>query len=196
MENKIEYCFVVDKDNQPLAPTKVNKGWYLVRKGRARLKSKYPMVIQLEKRVKLDENDKSYMTCGIDDGFAHVGLAIVQKCPIKNKIVFKGTIEQRQDVKHLIDVRRGYRRYHRYHKRYRPMRFNNRSSSKRIGRLAPSIKQKKDAILRILFQLNKWINIKEYYLEDVCIDIRAMTDDYKPYKWQYQKSNRLDENLR
>lgn len=56
MENKIEYCFVVDKDNQPLAPTKVNKGWYLVRKGRARLKSKYPMVIQLEKRVKLDEN--------------------------------------------------------------------------------------------------------------------------------------------
>lgn len=189
MENKIEYCFVVDKDNQPLAPTKVNKGWYLVRKGRARLKSKYPMVIQLEKRVKLDENDKSYMTCGIDDGSAHVGLAIVQKCPIKNKVVFKGTIEQRQDVKHLIDVRRGYRRYHRYHKRYRPMRFNNRSSSKRIGRLAPSIKQKKDAILRILFQLNKWINIKEYYLEDVCIDIRAMTDDYKPYKWQYQKSN-------
>lgn len=134
----------------------MNKGWYLVRKGRARLKSKYPMVIQLEKRVKLDENDKSYMTCGIDDGSAHVGLAIVQKCPIKNKVVFKGTIEQRQDVKHLIDVRRGYRRYHRYHKRYRPMRFNNRSSSKRIGRLAPSIKQKKDAILRILFQLNKW----------------------------------------
>lgn len=23
-----------------------------------------------------------------------------------------------------------------------------------------------------------------------------MTDDYKPYRWQYQKSNRLDENLR
>lgn len=68
MENKIEYCFVVDKDNQPLAPTKANKGWYLIRKGKARLKSKYPMVIQLEKRIKLDENDKSYMVCGIDDG--------------------------------------------------------------------------------------------------------------------------------
>ena len=196
MENNIEYCFVVDKDNQPLAPTKVNKGWYLIRKNRAKLKSKYPMVIQLEKKVKFDENDKSYMVCGIDDGSAHIGLAVVQKCPTKNKVVFKGTIEQRQDVKHLMDVRRGYRRYHRYHKRYRPMRFNNRASSKRIGRLAPSIKQKKDAILRVLYQLNKWINIKEYYLENVCIDIRAMTDDYKPYKWQYQKSNRLDENLR
>ena len=105
-------------------------------------------------------------------------------------------IEQRQDVKHLMDVTRGYRRYHRYHKRYRQARFNNRSSSKRTCRLAPSIKQKKDAILRVLYQLNRWIDIQEYYLEDVCIDIRAMTDDYKPYRWQYQKSNRLDENLR
>ena len=196
MENKIEYCFVVDKNNHPLAPTKVNKGWYLVRKDRAKIKSKYPMVIQLEKEVEPDEDDESHMVCGIDDGSAHVGLAIVQKCLTKNKVVFKGTIEQRQDVKHLMDVRRGYRRYHRYHKRYRPPRFNNRSSSKRVGRLAPSIKQKKDAILRVLYQLNKWIDIQEYYLEDVCIDIHAMTDDYKPYKWQYQKSNRLDENLR
>lgn len=196
MENKIEYCFVVDKNNRLLAPTKVNKGWYLIRKGRAKLKSKYPMVIQLKKEVELDEDDKSYMVCGIDDGSAHVGLAIIQKCPTKNKVVFKGTIEQRQDVKHLMDVKRGYRRYHRYHKRYRQARFNNRSSSKRTCRLAPSIKQKKDAILRVLYQLNRWIDIQEYYLEDVCIDIRAMTDDYKPYRWQYQKSNRLDENLR
>lgn len=92
MENKIKYCFVIDKNNQPLAPTKVNKGWYLIRKGRARLKSKYPMVIQLDKKVKINKNDKSYMVCGIDDGSAHVGLAIVQKCPTKNKVVFKGLL--------------------------------------------------------------------------------------------------------
>ena len=167
MENKIEYCFVVDKNNRPLAPTKVNKGWYLIRKGRAKLRSKYPMVIQLEKEVESDEGDKSYMVCGIDDGSVHVGLAIVQKCLTKNKVVFKGIVEQRQDVKHLMDVRRGCRRYRRYHKRYRQARFNNRSSSKRICRLAPSIKQKKDVILRVLYQLNKWVDIQEYYLEDV-----------------------------
>lgn len=154
------------------------------------------MVIQLEKEVEPDKYDESRMVVGIDDGSAHVGLAIVQKCPTKNKVVFKGTIEQRQDVKHLMDVRRGYRRYHRHHKRYRQARFNNRHSSKRSGRLAPSIKQKKDAILRVLYQLNRWIDIQEYCLEDVCIDIRAMTDGYNPYKWKYQISNRLDENLR
>ena len=194
MDNKIEYCFVVDINNKPLAPTKANRGWYLIRKEKAKLKSKFPMVIQLLKEV--NGNINTEIICGIDDGSSHVGIALVQKCKTKNKVVFKGTIEQRQDVKKLIDLRRGYRCYHRCHKRYRKARFDNRASSKRKGRLAPSIKQKKDAILRVLYQLNKWINIQEYYLEDVSIDIRAMTDDYKPYRWQYQKSNRLDENLR
>ena len=93
MENNIKYCFVVDKNNKPLAPTKVNKGWYLIRKDRAKLKSMYPMVIQLKKEIKTNKNDKSYIVCGIDDGSVYVGLAIVQKCPTKNKVVFKGTIE-------------------------------------------------------------------------------------------------------
>ena len=192
----LNYCLVVDADNKPLAPTKENKGWYLIRKGRAKLLSKYPMIIQLNKVIKDVDIDKSSMICGIDDGSAHVGIAIVQKCKTYNKVVFKGTIEQRQDVKKLMETRLGCRHYRRQHKRYRPARFNNRASSKRKGRLAPSIKQKKEAILRVLCQLNKWINIQEYHLEDVAIDIRAMTDGHKLYKWQYQKSNRLDENLR
>ena len=50
--------------------------------------------------------------------------------------------------------------------------------------------------MRVINQLNKWINITDYWLEDVSIDIRALTDGYKPYGWQYQKSNRLDENIR
>jgi hypothetical protein len=95
-----------------------------------------------------------------------------------------------------MDVRRGYRRYHRQHKRYRKARFDNRSSSKRQGRIAPSILQKRQATMRVIYHLNKWINITNYWLEDVAIDIRALTDGYKPYNWQYQKSNRLDENIR
>jgi len=191
-----EYCFVLDRDSRKLSPTKVNKGWYLIRKQRAELVSKYPMVIRLKKEVIDDEQDDSHFVCGIDDGSIHVGIAIVQQCKTKNKPIFKGVIEQRQDVKHLIDVRRGYRRYKRNEKRYRPVRFDNRSNSKRNNRIAPSIKQKKDAILRVINQLNKWINISEYHIEDVAIDIRALTEGHKLYKCQYQKTNRLDENLR
>lgn len=95
-----------------------------------------------------------------------------------------------------MDLRRNYRRYHRHHKRYRKARFNNRKYSKRTGRIAPSILQKRQAVIRVVNQIKKWINIDVYHLEDVTIDMRALTDGYKPYKWQYQKSNRLDENIR
>lgn len=190
------YAFVLDVNGKQLAPTKETKAWFLIRKNRATLVSKYPMVIQLNREIPDEEICKDEVRCGIDDGGKYVGIALVQKCQTKNKVVFKGTIEQRNDVKHLMDVRRGYRRYHRYHKRYRQSRFCNRSSSKRKGRIAPSILQKRQATIRVINQLNKWINITNYWLEDVAIDIRALTDGYQSYGWQYQKSNRLDDNIR
>lgn len=192
----INYCFVLNADGKPLSPTKKVKGWYMIRKGKAKLVSKYPMTIRLNRAIPTDEICKDEVRLGIDDGGLHTGIALVQKCQTKNKVFFKGTIEQRNDVKHLMDIRRGYRRYHRYHKRYRKIRFNNRKASKRENRIAPSILQKRQATMRVIYHLNKWINISSYWLEDVAIDIRALTDGYKSYKWQYQKSNRLDENIR
>ena len=190
------YVFVLDNTGKSLAPTKEIKAWFLIRKKRATLVSKYPMVIQLNKRIPNEDVCKDEIRCGIDDGGIHVGIALVQKCQSKNKVLFKGTIEQRNDVKHLMELRKEYRKYHRYHKRYRQARFNNRSSSTRVNRIAPSIFQKRQATIRVINRLNKWINISNYWLEDVCIDVRAITDGYKPYRWQYQKSNRLDENIR
>jgi 5-methylcytosine-specific restriction endonuclease McrA len=190
-----EYAFVLDVNGKKLSPTNINKAWILIRKQKAILKSKYPIIIQLKREIKDDKEDESEFVIGIDDGSKYIGIAIVQKCKTKNKVIFKGAIEQRKDVKHLMDVRRGYRKYHRQHKRYRKTRFNNRSSSKRLGRLAPSIKQKKDAILRVVNKLNRWCKIDKIVLEDVQINIRALQDG-KIYRWQYQKSNRLDENLR
>lgn len=189
-----EYSFVLDANGIKLDPTIVQNAWKLIRQKKAKLVSKFPMVVQLNKVV--ENPNKNEIRCGIDDGALHVGIALVQKCKTKNKVLFKGTIEQRKDVKRLMDQRRGYRRYHRQNKRHRPARFNNRSSSRRRERLPPSIIQKKQAIIRVIDKLLKWININSYWLENVDIDIRALADGYKPYKWQYQKSNRLDENLR
>ena len=192
----LNYSFVLNANGKPLSPTKEAKAWYMIRKGKAKLVSKYPMTIQLNRIVSMKEICKDEVRCGIDDGGLHTGIAIVQKCQTKNKVLFKGTIEQRNDVKHLMDIRRGYRRYHRYHKRYRKARFYNRASLKRSNRIAPSILQKRQATMRVIYHLNKWINITNYWLEDVAIDVRALTDGYKPYNWQYQKFNRLDENIR
>jgi hypothetical protein len=191
-----EYSFVIDIKGNKLAPTNINKAWILIRKQKAILVNKYPMVIQLKRELKGSELDDLEYVCGIDDGSLHVGISIIQKCKTYNKVIFKGTIEQRKDVKHLMEVRKGYRRYHRQHKRYRKARFDNRLASRRKERIAPSIKQKRQSTLRVLNRLLKYINITEYHLEDVAIDIRALTDGKKLYSWQYQNSNRLDENIR
>ena len=45
------YAFVLDADNKQLAPTKEQKAWFLIRKKRATLVSRYPMVIQLKKKI-------------------------------------------------------------------------------------------------------------------------------------------------
>ncbi|MGL4760123.1 MAG: RNA-guided endonuclease IscB [Sarcina sp.] len=123
-------------------------------------------------------------------------MSLVQKCLTYNKPIFKGTIELRQDVKSLMETRAGYRRYKRSHKRYRKSRFLNRKASTRKGRVAPSILQKRQSTIRVINRLLKLVNIQQYYLEDVAIDIRAMTDGSRLYRWQYQKSNRVDENIR
>ncbi|MDD7315161.1 MAG: RRXRR domain-containing protein, partial [Bacilli bacterium] len=98
------YAFVLDVNEKQLSPTKEQKAWFLIRKKRATLVCKYPMVIQLNKEIPDNEICKDEIRCGIDDGGLHVGVAIVQKCQTKNKVIFKGTIEHRNDVKHLMDV--------------------------------------------------------------------------------------------
>lgn len=189
-----EYAFVLDANGKRLDPTIVQNAWRLVRKEKAILVSKYPIVIRLKKVVEYENLDEIRM--GIDDGAKHVGIALVQKCQTRNKILLKAAMEQRGDVSKKMTIRREYRRYHRYWKRHRPARFNNRGNSCKKGRLAPSIRQKRQAVLRVADNLAKCIRIDRFHLEDVTIDIRALTDGYKPYSWQYQKSNRLDENLR
>jgi len=154
------------------------------------------MVIQLKKEIKKEEQDESDFVCGIDDGSKHVGIAIIQKCKTHSKPIFKGTIEQRQDVKGLLDTRRGYRRYKRNHKRYRPARFDNRSASKRNNRIAPSILQKRQATLRVINRLSKYINISEYHLQDVAIDIRALTEGREENYIKHYEDMINGENIR
>ena len=79
------YVFVLDANNKKLAPTKEQKAWFLIRKKRAILISKYPMVIQLSKNISDEEICKNEIRCGIDDGGLHVGIALVQKCKTKNR---------------------------------------------------------------------------------------------------------------
>lgn len=190
-----QFSLVIDSEGKQLSPTNANKAWYLIRRQKAKLVARFPMVIQLFKAVKPKAIDSSKFVCGIDTGGKHTGIAIVQECKTKSKVILKGTIEHRNDVKKKMELRAGQRRFRRNQKRYRPARFNNRSASKKHGRIAPSIKQKKESILRVIKRLKKYISINKYIIEDVLIDIRKLQEP-NIESIGYQKSNRLDANIR
>lgn len=178
----LNYSFVLDSNGNQLSPTLETKAWYMIRKKKATLVSKYPMVIQLKRSIPEDEICKDEIRCGIDDGSKYVGIALVQKCKTHNKVLFKGTIEHRNDVHNLMADRLIFRRFRRRNKRYRPARRNNRSASLRKGKIYPTILQKKQAIVRAIKQLKKWINFTNIYLEDVAItDLQPSTVDITPW---------------
>jgi hypothetical protein len=193
MKDNQKYAFVLDSRGIILSPTKSEKAWYKIRHGKAKLVSQSPLTIQLE--YQKDNTDNSNFHIGLDTGEI-TGIAVVQECETKKQVVFKGEIHHRKDVSKKMTGRADCRKLRRQEKRYRKPRFNNRNSSKRQSRLAPSIKTSKDEIIRVVMKLKRLVNIIHAVIEDIAFDIRALTDGYKPYRWKYQESNRLDENLR
>lgn len=197
VKKKISFAFVKDIRGKILSPMFTGKAWKKVKKGQAKVLNTYPLHIQLNYEVDTTLSpDDSEFHLGIDPGDT-TGLAVVQKCRTHNRTVFKANLSHRKDIHKLIQQRAMYRRLRRSHKKYRPARFNNRASSKRTGRLAPSIKARKAEIIRIInYKILKAIRLDYIHIEDNKFDIRAFTDQYKPKHTQYQISNRLDENLR
>ncbi|WP_199663308.1 RRXRR domain-containing protein, partial [Mitsuokella sp. AF33-22] len=82
MPNIKKYAFVLDAEGEQLDPTIEQNAWRQVRQHKAKLVSRFPMVIQLNKVVDIPNTDE--IRCGIDDGANHVGIALVQKCQTRN----------------------------------------------------------------------------------------------------------------
>jgi hypothetical protein len=154
--------FVVDAKGRPLLPTHPARSRKLLREGKAKVIRVLPFTIQLNRVI---ENPVGSFTVGIDDGAKHVGVAIVNDKT--NEVVFRGQIDLRQDVKRLMEQRRNYRRVRRSRKlRNRQPRFSNRIGCK----IAPSIRCRKDSILRWLHDMMKRIKIVKMIVEEVAFN--------------------------
>ncbi|MCG7335918.1 RNA-guided endonuclease IscB [Sporosarcina sp. ACRSM] len=126
--------FVINKHGEPLMPCKPRKARLLLKQKKAKIISYQPFTIQL---FYGSSGYKQEINVGIDLGAKHVGMAITSE----EKVLVKGEIELRQDVKQLLDIRRTYRRSRRNRKtRYRKPRFQNRTRSE--GWLPPSIQSR------------------------------------------------------
>jgi len=176
-------------------PCKPAKARHLLRDGKAKVIKRNPFTIQLLWNCL--ENVQE-VRCGIDKGCSTTGIA----CIGNGEILFSANVKHRNPVavqqkegsKTFVFVRAERRKSRRNrHRWHRKPRFNNRASSKRAGRLPPTIKMNVMEVVRVVNQIP--LPISHITVEDVAVDIRRLSNpDVKGS--EYQQSNRLDENLR
>jgi len=178
--------FVVSKNGKKLMPCSPRKARLLLKEGKAKAVKRSPFTIQL---LYGSTGYVQPVTIGVDKGAKVTGIA----CVGNGKLLFSGNINHRQDIKKKMESRAANRRARRSRLWYREPRFLNRSSSKRSGRMPPSIKANVEEVLRTINKIP--LPITEVIVEDVQIDIARLNNPELKGK-DYQKSNRLDENLR
>ncbi|MBC8235124.1 HNH endonuclease [bacterium] len=187
--------YVINKNGNPLMPCKPAKARHLLRDGKAKVVKRKPFTIQLlwdcEKNVQ-------EIRCGIDKGCKVTGIA----CVGNGEILYSASIKHRNPVavqqkngcKTFVQVRAERRRSRRNrHRWYRKPRFDNRASSKRSGKLPPTIKMNVMEVVRGVRKID--LPISHITVEDVAVDIRRLSNPDVQGS-EYQQSNRLDENLR
>jgi len=161
---------MIDLSGQPLLPTKKARARKLLDSRKATVYQVVPFTIQLNRVV---ENPVGEFRIGIDDGARWVGIAVVNEKTAE--VVFGGTIKLRQDVPILMERRKNYRRTRRSRKtRHRKCRFNRK---RKKGWLPPTIRQKKDSIVRVICDLKKALNITLDVVEQGMFDVSSLAAD-------------------
>src|SRR6266571_1766413 len=180
------YVYVRDQDSQPLMPCTPAKARKLLRAGKARVVERCPFTIQLGWQC---EGNVQEVRLGIDKGSHITGIA----CVGNSKVLLAAEIHHRRDVKDKMDDRRDRRKSRRARKWYRAKRFNNRASSKRSGRLPPSVKTNVEEVIRVGERIP--LPISSMVIEDVQVDLARLNDSTLRGS-RYQDPTRLDEDLR
>jgi len=180
--------FVVDNNNKPLLPTTPRRARHLLENGKAKVIRVMPFTIQINRII--DEPVGSF-TSSIDDGAKHVGISIINEHT--HEVVFQGQIDLRQDVSKKLLQRAQYRGTRRTRKlRYRVRRFSNRKQMTPV----PSIRQRKDSIVRWLKDMMKRINITKAIIEEGMFDISSLAAGKKLKGSEFQRSEYEGRNWR
>src|SRR5687768_4594889 len=179
VQRKAAKVCVVDAEGKPLLPTHPAKARKLLREGKASVFQIVPFTIQL---TKITEIAVGEFTVGIDDGAKEVGIAVINK--EAREVVLAGVISLRQDVSRKLAQRRIFRRARRTRNlRHRKTRFNRRKSK---GWLPPTIRQKKDSIIRVIADLRRILNITHIVVEQGEFDTSELVAGTPLYKAAYQ----------
>ena len=123
-------------------PCHPSKARQLLKSEKAKILKYNPFTVQL---LHGSSGYKQEVTLGIDVGAKHVGVAITSG----EKVLVKGQINLRTNIKKLLDTRRMLKKSRRQRKtRYRQARRLNRANARKRGWLPPSIKSRVDNTVR------------------------------------------------
>jgi hypothetical protein len=178
--------YVINHNGHRLMPCTPAKARKLLRDSKAEVIGRCPFTIKLLWEC---EEQVQEVVLGIDKGSHSTGFC----CVGNGNLLLSGEIQHRQDVKDKMENRRTNRRNRRSRKWYRPKRYLNRASSKRSGRIPPSIKTNVEEVIRIVEHIP--LPISRTVIEDVQVDIARLNDPTLRGS-RYQDPTRLDENLR
>lgn len=176
--------YVQDINGKPMMPT--------TRHGKVRrlLKDKKAIVVNLcpftIKLMYVTSDYKQEIVLGVDAGTRHVGLSATTK----SKELYSSEVILRNDIVDLLSTRRELRRSRRNRLRYRKPRFNNRIKSKRPGWVAPSVKYKVDAHIRVIDNVCSILPISRIVIEVAQFDTQKINNPNISGK-EYQEGNKL-----
>lgn len=160
--------YVLNKDGKPLMPTKRYAKIRILRKrGLLKIVSAKPFTVQLLYDTKNITQD---VTLGMDSGYLNIGFSAITE---KQELI-SGEAKLLQGQKERLYERATYRKLRRQRLRYRAPRFNNRTSSKKEGWLAPSIQHKLDSHIRLIEKLQKILPISKIIIEVANFDIQKI----------------------
>lgn len=176
--------YVQDIDGKPLMPT--------TRHGKVRrlLKDKKAVVVNLcpftIKLMYVTSDYKQEIVLGVDAGTKHVGLSATTK----SKELYSSEVILRNDIVDLLSTRRELRRTRRNRLRYRKPRFNNRVKNKRPGWIAPSVRYKVDAHIRVIDNVCSILPISRIVVEVAQFDTQKINNPEISGK-EYQEGDQL-----
>ena len=160
--------YVQDINGEPLMPTtRHGKVRRLLKDHKAVVVNLCPFTIRL---TYITTNYKQEVTLGVDAGTRHIGLSATTK----SKELYASEVILRSDIVDLLATRRGQRINRRGRLRYRKPRFNNRIKSKRPGWVAPSVRCKVDAHLKVVDQICSILPISRIIVEVAQFDTQKI----------------------
>ncbi|OLE33174.1 MAG: HNH endonuclease [Ktedonobacter sp. 13_1_20CM_3_54_15] len=179
---------LLDMTKQPLDPVHPGRARLLLKEGKAAVYRRYPFTLILKTQV--DSPAVSALRLKLDPGAKTSGLALVDDA--SGEVVWAAELGHRgASIKKRIDARRGVRRKRRSRfTRYRKPRFHNRKSSRRKGRLPPSLESRVANMLTWVGRLRRLCPIEVISMELVKFDMQAMQNP-EITGAQYQQGERM-----